>query len=298
MVGMISSAPACPSLPHINLCPSPPQIDEGNMVGMISIKDVVHVMLKEHRWASCYCCASFSATPGLGQPDGLVVMLKEHRCAPPAPPLVSCLVRVQFGWLLAMLKAAQVLSGVMRCFASLRNRAACAGMCVAVSGCARGAAQLVASCRAWSRARTQGAHQLAIITSAPDPLNPPYCCYVSQGGGGPHGGVHPGHLLSTRQLRSGPASLLAALAPGPAAAHHACPGQPASQPRRGWVGTTACGACLPCCRCRRRRLQVPEAPPWPAPTRGSAAPRSRLSFAPRPEAPAASLLAAHPPGVP
>ena len=28
-----------------------PQIDEGNMVGMISIKDVVHVMLKEHRWA-------------------------------------------------------------------------------------------------------------------------------------------------------------------------------------------------------------------------------------------------------
>lgn len=27
------------------------QIDEGNMVGMISIKDVVHVMLKEHRWA-------------------------------------------------------------------------------------------------------------------------------------------------------------------------------------------------------------------------------------------------------
>jgi signal-transduction protein with cAMP-binding, CBS, and nucleotidyltransferase domain len=27
-----------------------PVIDEGNMVGMISIKDVVHVMLKEHRW--------------------------------------------------------------------------------------------------------------------------------------------------------------------------------------------------------------------------------------------------------
>lgn len=204
MVGMISSAPACPSLPHINLCPSPPQIDEGNMVGMISIKDVVHVMLKEHRWASCYCCASFSATPGLGQPHGLVVMLKEHRCAPPAPLLVSCLVRVQAGWLLAMLKAAQVLSGVMRCFASLRTRAACAGMCVAVWGCARGAAQLVASCRAWSRARTQGAHQLAIITSTPDPLNPHYCCYVLQGGGGPHGGVHPGHVLSTRQLRSRP----------------------------------------------------------------------------------------------
>ncbi len=32
----------------------PWQIDEGNMVGMISIKDVVHVMLKEHR------CAPFS----------------------------------------------------------------------------------------------------------------------------------------------------------------------------------------------------------------------------------------------
>ena len=35
----------------------PMQIDEGNMVGMISIKDVVHVMLKEHRCAfhsSCF----------------------------------------------------------------------------------------------------------------------------------------------------------------------------------------------------------------------------------------------------
>lgn len=37
------SSPTHP--PHQNT-----QIDDGNMAGMVSIRDVVHVMLKEHRW--------------------------------------------------------------------------------------------------------------------------------------------------------------------------------------------------------------------------------------------------------
>ena len=31
------------------------QIDQGNMIGMLSMRDVVHVVLKEHRWGGGVC---------------------------------------------------------------------------------------------------------------------------------------------------------------------------------------------------------------------------------------------------
>ena len=43
----LHAVPAC-----LSAClPACLQIETGNMAGMVSIRDVIHVMLKEHRWA-------------------------------------------------------------------------------------------------------------------------------------------------------------------------------------------------------------------------------------------------------
>ena len=60
------------------------------MVGMVSIKDVVHVMLKEHRCGPLEAAPLFNTRLGVGALRGARAPCRARAAAPAAGPLSTC----------------------------------------------------------------------------------------------------------------------------------------------------------------------------------------------------------------